>query len=720
MYKVVHRSGGSRALVRQVTDAAGAAAATGSDWSGRRRFAVRATRFGVWLAAVMVGVVIGAVPQGAALGSEDLWILGPADAVAAARQGVKVRACAPDVNQLPGNFVHLRTPPRETARAVALNVCEVMVVPGGRVDDAERALLEVGVMAELSPLDAAVSALRPVSSGVGQGRYAADSDAAALPFAAADPAPAAPGARASAVEPVELPAQVDRAQSLFFEAFEALKRNRVEKAADLFEQGLRISPDNPIAMFYLATVYERMGLPSDAAVLYQGVVDLSPRSREAASARDRLRQQGIVPARDRETAAAHEMPPPPPVQRYQVAPARPEQPRTIDEIFASSPGATYFETVQRSRERQAAALPDPYPERRPTVADAYRRQIEPAGRPLPAFGGADGSFEPGVSTFGRLGRRLGPSRAFGVGEEEPAAGAPQGGAEVSRLDRLRPEPPGPGLQEAALPPAAPVSPPGALGALGALGASGASAPPSAGRAAPLVPAPDASIPAPPTVDPLPPLPQGERERMTIEYTDGAVYQGQVVNGRPNGEGTLVYIDGSRYDGSFRDGDRVGRGTLNIVGGWRYEGEFRNDRIDGRGTLVWPDGARYEGEFRDGRRTGQGIYTWPGGARFEGQFVDGEIRGRGVYVSADGVRYEGEFRAGQRTGQGTLSMLNGERYEGDVVDGVPHGQGVYLWPDGYRYTGSFSRGVIDGKGTLFFPDGRSQAGNWSNGRLVEPL
>lgn len=54
---------------------------------------------------------------------------------------------------------------------------------------------------------------------------------------------------------------------------------------------------------------------------------------------------------------------------------------------------------------------------------------------------------------------------------------------------------------------------------------------------------------------------------------GQRYQGDLLNGLPHGEGTMIYGDGSRYVGQWEKGVRVGIGKLKYADGRVYEGLF---------------------------------------------------------------------------------------------------------------------------------------------------
>lgn len=120
---------------------------------------------GAWL--LPIALAVSPVPS-MAQSLDGLAVLGPARSVASAQQGAKVRACAPGISALPNNFTHLRTPPGDTPRAVALGVCDVMIVPDGEADQASARLRALGV-----DIDGA--------GGAGNTSFAATGGAGALP-----------------------------------------------------------------------------------------------------------------------------------------------------------------------------------------------------------------------------------------------------------------------------------------------------------------------------------------------------------------------------------------------------------------------------------------------------------------------------------------------------------------------------------------------------------
>ena len=63
---------------------------------------------------------------------------------------------------------------------------------------------------------------------------------------------------------------------------------------------------------------------------------------------------------------------------------------------------------------------------------------------------------------------------------------------------------------------------------------------------------------------------------------------------------------------------------------KYVGDIRNGGPNGQGTLIFPDGDKYVGKFKDGVYHGQGTYTFHDGAKYVGEFKDGKVWNGTVY------------------------------------------------------------------------------------------
>lgn len=605
--------------------------------------------------------------------AQALYVLGPEASVASALQGERVRACAPAVVTLPETFEHLRTPPGETAKAVALRICEVMVVADADVPTATRDLAELDVAARAARLNGSVPA---TASRLRDER---------LLLASAGPA-----------DQLAATSSSEDAEPLFYQAYEALQQNRIDDAISLFERGLRIAPTNHLALFYLGNAYEAAGQPGRARTLYERVPVVAPQSAEAAQARERiaaLRASGATARPSGRFASG-----------IFIDPSSPPEGGSIRDVFERSPMAA---DDTRAETRRQELPPAPVPPLRasasprieapavpPAPEAAPRRDPEPAAEaPVRAAVAGDEAAPQSVS------RPLRPRLSRMAESGEVGTGRLQ-----TRLGSARVPPPE-SVEVARDEPATPAQPESVERRTEALPWAGDKT--VVQEAALATPAPETEAPA-------------SARSGRIDLGRGAVYQGPVAGGSPHGSGRITYADGSTYDGAFENGQRTGAGVFASAEGWRYEGEFKNGRFDGRGLLTFADGGTYTGEFRDGERTGTGVYTWPSGARYEGSFRDGAIVGSGIYIAPDGVRYEGDFAEGRRVGEGTLTFPDGRIYVGRIANGLPQGEGSFYWPDGRRFSGVFTSGAADGVGTMVHSDGRTESGFWRSRPLMVDL
>ncbi|MEN1760237.1 dynamin family protein [Anoxynatronum sibiricum] len=236
------------------------------------------------------------------------------------------------------------------------------------------------------------------------------------------------------------------------------------------------------------------------------------------------------------------------------------------------------------------------------------------------------------------------------------------------------------------------------------------------------------------------------------------YVGEILNGKPHGEGTWTNNEGRKYVGEWAEGKRHGRGTLTLADGDEYVGEYFEGKRHGQSTYTWADGRKYVGEWTEGVPNGKGTmyrlngdvyegdvkgeandsggwsfvyhgygtYAWDEGSIYVGEWADDKRHGQGTYTWADGRKYVGEWTEGVPNGIGIMYRLNGEVYEGDVRGEakesggwslVFHGQGTYTWDDGRKYIGEFFEGKRHGQGTYTLADGTIESGIWHEGELV---
>ena len=174
-------------------------------------------------------------------------------------------------------------------------------------------------------------------------------------------------------------------------------------------------------------------------------------------------------------------------------------------------------------------------------------------------------------------------------------------------------------------------------------------------------------------------------------------------------------DFSKYEGEIKNGKPNGQGESTFPDGRKYVGEFKNGYWNGQGTETSPDGEKYVGEFKDGERNGQGIETSPDGTKYVEEFKNGFPNGQGTMTLPNGNKYVGKWKDGFPNGQGTETFSNGGKYVGEWKNGKKHSQGTQTFPDGSKYVGEWKDGLLHGQGTLTFPDGGKYVGEFKDGK-----
>lgn len=78
----------------------------------------------------------------------------------------------------------------------------------------------------------------------------------------------------------------------------------------------------------------------------------------------------------------------------------------------------------------------------------------------------------------------------------------------------------------------------------------------------------------------------------------------------------------RYTGECRGSKAYGWGKS--IGRDTYEGEFIDGVPNGKGTYVWRDGDKYIGQFRNGKADGRGVMIYADGKRVEGLWQNNHL------------------------------------------------------------------------------------------------
>jgi len=111
------------------------------------------------------------------------------------------------------------------------------------------------------------------------------------------------------------------------------------------------------------------------------------------------------------------------------------------------------------------------------------------------------------------------------------------------------------------------------------------------------------------------------------FTNGYNYEGYFVNGQLHGIGKITYPAGSIYEGETVNGYPNGKGKKILSGGVVQEGDFVDGWLHGNGRITYTDGNIYEGECEKGLPHGKGKKTFADGyVGHEGDFVKGQYEG----------------------------------------------------------------------------------------------
>lgn len=169
--------------------------------------------------------------------------------------------------------------------------------------------------------------------------------------------------------------------------------------------------------------------------------------------------------------------------------------------------------------------------------------------------------------------------------------------------------------------------------------------------------------------------KGHRDGVALcRYSDGAVYFGDITDGKPDGQGVMIYPYGAKAPlgeeyricaGRWRSGRPAGRvrcydgmgrllfkgridpatgalesdlsdedadmmfGCIDADGGATFAGEYNGAGMNGLGLLLLPDRIFFISKFKDGERRGSGTYIYPDHNWLTESYKNGET----TYVSS---------------------------------------------------------------------------------------
>ncbi len=188
--------------------------------------------------------------------------------------------------------------------------------------------------------------------------------------------------------------------------------------------------------------------------------------------------------------------------------------------------------------------------------------------------------------------------------------------------------------------------------------------------------------------------KGSLKQNKIVYSDGSVYEGEIVNAMRNGKGKITYKNGDTYEGTFIEDKMNGTFTVHYANGDSYIGPIVNNVRDGYGTISYKvkNGYDiYEGFFSGDKKNGKGIMTYADGNIYDGEFENDLKSGNGVLTYAEGDVFEGTFANDLRC-EGTYKFVNRAVFVGkfEQNDSNQMLEGTYTYTNGTSVSGKFDK------------------------------
>eukprot|EP00347_Sterkiella_histriomuscorum_P016426 403353222 len=209
----------------------------------------------------------------------------------------------------------------------------------------------------------------------------------------------------------------------------------------------------------------------------------------------------------------------------------------------------------------------------------------------------------------------------------------------------------------------------------------------------------------------------------LENPDDEKLDGQFINNKLYGYGSIEYKNKERYEGMLKDGKRCGQGKMiynqvNLAfncleqseykGDWRlnlrqYLFKLKSNFRHGFGIQNWADGSSYEGNWSMDKRT-HGKMKMIDGTVYEGPFLDDKYHGKGVIKFLDYNTFTGNFHNGKCPQFGMMGYKDGRIYLGNLRDFRKSGVGCILEVNGDFYEGEFQNDSAIGIGCILYKNG----------------
>jgi len=212
------------------------------------------------------------------------------------------------------------------------------------------------------------------------------------------------------------------------------------------------------------------------------------------------------------------------------------------------------------------------------------------------------------------------------------------------------------------------------------------------------------------------------------YPNGKLkYEGKFKNSLYDGYGRYYNDIGNIiYIGNYKANKRTGNGKLydlkfnSIIP--KYEGEWLNNKYNGNGTLYFTTTNFYRGKFINNEMNGCGkLYS--NNSLYEGNFSNNKKNGNGKLTVFSGkskyisIIYEGNFNDDELNGFVKCKYRNGDTYEGNIINYNKNGFGTYLCvKTNIKYEGEWKDDLKDGN-ILITDNGNYFKTIWRKGKKI---
>lgn len=215
----------------------------------------------------------------------------------------------------------------------------------------------------------------------------------------------------------------------------------------------------------------------------------------------------------------------------------------------------------------------------------------------------------------------------------------------------------------------------------------------------------------------------------LYYINGKVkYDGNFKNNLYDGMGKLNDENGNTiYVGNYKENKRCGQGKLYDITfdkfKSKYNGEWLDDKYNGKGTLYYTKNKYYIGKFVNNKKEGYGnLYTE--NSLYEGNFKNDKKNGNGKYTifakktNRITIIYEGIFEDDILGGYVKCKYRNGDTYEGNIKNYVKDGFGTYIClKTNIKYEGEWNNDLKDGNITMTDGNGNIYKTMWKKGKQL---